>query len=94
MIREQVRSAASEVPVLIARPGRHCGVAFGCSWPACSGRPTPAGILLGVAGVLASMFVLMGLKVVNPNEARVAAAVRQLPGHRQDAGPALGARRS
>jgi regulator of protease activity HflC (stomatin/prohibitin superfamily) len=33
--------------------------------------PTPAGIILAVAGVLLSLFVLMGLKIVNPNEARV-----------------------
>jgi regulator of protease activity HflC (stomatin/prohibitin superfamily) len=33
--------------------------------------PTPAGIILAVAGVLVSLFVLMGLKIVNPNEARV-----------------------
>ena len=70
MIREQVRSAASGVPVLIA------GLAgIGASaWlfvASVQRPPTPAGILLGVIGVLLSMFVLMGLKVVNPNEARV-----------------------
>jgi len=66
MIREQVRSAASGVPVLIA------GLAgIGASaWlfvASVQRPPTPAGILLGVIGVLLSMFVLMGLKVVNPN---------------------------
>jgi regulator of protease activity HflC (stomatin/prohibitin superfamily) len=70
MIREQVRSATSGVPVLIL------GLAgIGASvwlFVASVQRPaTPAGIVLGVAGVLVSMFVLMGLKIVNPNEARV-----------------------
>jgi hypothetical protein len=70
MIREQVRSATSGVPVLILGLA---GIAASVwLFVASVQRPaTPAGILLGVAGVLASMFVLMGLKIVNPNEARV-----------------------
>ena len=70
MIREQVRSAASGVPVLIAGLG---GIAA-CVWlfvASVQRPPTPAGIILAVAGVLLSLFVLMGLKIVNPNEARV-----------------------
>ena len=90
MIREQVRSAASGVPVLIAGLA---GIAASVWLFVASVQrpPTPAGIILGVAGVLLSMFVLMGLKIVNPNEARVLQLFGSYRGHRQDAGPALGA---
>ena len=70
MIREQVRSATSGVPVLIVGLA---GIA-GSVWlfvASVQRPPTPAGIILAVAGVLLSLFVLMGLKIVNPNEARV-----------------------
>jgi regulator of protease activity HflC (stomatin/prohibitin superfamily) len=70
MIREQVRSAGSGVPVLIVGLA---GIAASVWLFVASVQrpPTPAGILLAVSGVLVSMFVLMGLKIVNPNEARV-----------------------
>jgi regulator of protease activity HflC (stomatin/prohibitin superfamily) len=70
MIREQVRSAASGVPVLIVGLA---GIAASVWLFVASVQrpPTPAGIILAVAGVLVSLFVLMGLKIVNPNEARV-----------------------
>jgi regulator of protease activity HflC (stomatin/prohibitin superfamily) len=70
MIREQVRSAASGVPILIAGLA---GIAASVWLFVASVQrpPTPVGIIFGVAGVLLSMFVLMGLKIVNPNQARV-----------------------
>ncbi|MFL5337427.1 MAG: SPFH domain-containing protein [Geminicoccaceae bacterium] len=69
-MREQVRAAVSGTPVLILGLA---GIAasvwlFAISVP----RPSsPTGILLALAGVLVSLIVLTGLKVINPNEGRV-----------------------
>ena len=70
MIREQVRSATSGVPVLIVGLAG-IGASVWLFVASVQRPPTPAGIILAVAGVLLSLFVLMGLKIVNPNEARV-----------------------
>ncbi len=92
MIREQVRSAISGVPVAHRRSGRHRRRRSGCSSPASQRPPTPAGIVLAVAGVLAvARSSSCGLKIVNPNEARVLQLFGSYRGTMKDAGPALGA---
>jgi ribosomal protein S15P/S13E len=70
MIREQVRPAMSGAVMLIL------GLAgIGASvwlFVLSAQRPVnPAGLVAGIAGVIVSFVVLAGLKVVNPNEARV-----------------------
>jgi hypothetical protein len=69
MIREQVRSAMSGALMLLV------GLAgIGASvWLFVESvkPPVPLGILGAIVGVLVSFVVLAGLKVVNPNEARV-----------------------
>src|SRR5688500_10841263 len=70
MIREQVRSSLSGVPVLVVGLAGVVGSVAG--FIASTGRPpATVGLILGAVGVLASVLVLIGLKVVNPNEARV-----------------------
>jgi regulator of protease activity HflC (stomatin/prohibitin superfamily) len=70
MIREQVRSSVNGVPVLLI--GLAGVVASVLVFATSVGRPPIAlGIIAGIAGVVASLVLLLGLKVVNPNEARV-----------------------
>jgi regulator of protease activity HflC (stomatin/prohibitin superfamily) len=60
----------SGVPVLVLGLAGVVGSVAG--FIASTGRPpNTVGLILGVIGVLASVLVLIGLKVVNPNEARV-----------------------
>jgi regulator of protease activity HflC (stomatin/prohibitin superfamily) len=70
MIREQLRASVNGVPVLLI--GLAGLVASVLVFATSVGRPPIAlGIVAGIAGVVASLVLLLGLKVVNPNEARV-----------------------
>jgi hypothetical protein len=70
MIREQVRSAANGTLMLVLGLA---GIA-GSVWlfiESVQRPPLVAGIVGGIAGVFICLILLAGLKVVNPNEARV-----------------------
>ena len=70
MIREHLRSSLNGVPVLLLALAGIVGsiVLFIAS----TGHPpNTLGLIGGMAGVVASLTLLAGLKVVNPNEARV-----------------------
>ena len=85
MIREQVRPAMSGALMLML------GLAgIGASvwlFAASVQRPAnPAGIVLALVGVVASFVILSGLKVVNPNEARVLQLFGSYSGTMKDPG--------
>jgi len=85
MIREQVRPAMSGALMLVL------GLAgIGASvwlFVASVQRPAnPAGVVLAILGVLASFVILSGLKVVNPNEARVLQLFGSYSGTMKDPG--------
>ena len=85
MIREQVRPAMSGALMLVL------GLAgIGASvwlFVASVQRPAnPAGVVLAILGVLVSFVVLSGLKVVNPNEARVLQLFGSYSGTMKDPG--------
>jgi regulator of protease activity HflC (stomatin/prohibitin superfamily) len=69
MIRERVRSAVNGALMLVvalAGIGASVWLFIESTRP-----PSTAGLLTAIAGVLAGSVVLAGLKIVNPNEARV-----------------------
>src|SRR5688572_18604135 len=70
MIREQVRSAANGTLMLVLALA---GIAAS-AWlfiESVQRPPIVLGVVGGIAGVVACLILLSGLKVVNPNEARV-----------------------
>ena len=70
MIREQLRSSAHGVAMLLV--GLAGMLASVVIFILSVQRPaTPAGVVAGILGVVACLILLAGLKVVNPNEARV-----------------------
>jgi hypothetical protein len=85
MIREQVRSAINGVPLLILGLA---GVG-GSAWlfiASVRRPPQGAGILLALFGLVASIVLLRGLKIVNPNEALVLQLFGRYRGTLKDAG--------
>jgi regulator of protease activity HflC (stomatin/prohibitin superfamily) len=70
MIREQLRSSANGVGMLLV--GLAGALASVVIFILSVQRPAnPAGVVAGIVGVLVCLLLLAGLKVVNPNEARV-----------------------
>jgi len=76
MIREQLRSSANGVGMLLLGLAG-AGASFWLFVTSVGHPRTPAGIVGAIVGFLVSLIILAGLKVVNPNEARVL----QLFGH-------------
>ena len=70
MIREQLRSSANGVGMLVLALVI-AGASFWLFVTSVGRAPSEAGIVVGIIGFVVSLLVLAGLKVVNPNEARV-----------------------
>ena len=85
MIREQVRSAINGVPPLILGLAGIAGAVW--LFIASIGRPPRvSGLLLALLSLFVWFVILCGLKVVNPNEARVLQLFGRYRGTLKDAG--------
>ena len=88
MIREQVRSAMNGALMLLvglAGIGASVWLFVNSTRP-----PSTSGLLAAIFGAVLFFVLLCGLKVVNPNEARVLQLFGDYGGTVKDAGPALG----
>jgi regulator of protease activity HflC (stomatin/prohibitin superfamily) len=85
MIREQLRSSANGVGMLVLGLAG-AGASFWLFVASVGRPPTVLGVVAGIAGFLVSLVILAGLKVVNPNEARVLQLFGSYTGTLRDAG--------